>query len=427
MGLMDKPKLPLDTLFKIATGYAPYQYQKTIIENESKRLVINKPRQVGITTAFAYKFMLKAMFGKKCLVVSRSYVEATNFIGEIKKMLRNMLAIPEFSPMLRKILSVRVDIIEFTSGGYVKALANTSEAGRSYAVDYICLDEFAFYSNAEDLYTAILPTITTKKKYQIIVNSTPNGEGNMYAAIWREFEERGFERKMITMGECPIFTPEKISELKQGMDELSFMQEYMNAFLGSKLSYFPMDIINNGVDKTLKVATTPETLPIGCKLVFGVDIGRKIDKTAIIGVGQDNVVKFKATLERKPFKEQREFLQRLLPFASVMRIDRNGIGEQLAEELQTMDSAVVPVTVTSDLKMEGFIAMRRMFEQREITIPDDIELKRALNLIERVQMGASITFDAPRTDKTGHSDLAFALMFAVGVGAGVPKLATRGW
>lgn len=395
-------------LFKQACGYEMYDYQITLYNDEAKKLIINKPRQIGITTAFQFKFLIKALAGKRCLVVSKSYSEAANFIKELKVMYERLLERLKYNVLL----SLRADMIEFNSGGWIRALANTTESGRSYSVDYILLDEYASYVNPVELYKAILPTITTKTRYQIIVNSTPKGVGNHYAYIWDNNSEMDFKRYLITIKDCPIFTDTKLEELRKSLDSLSYRQEYLNEFLGSRESYFPMDILNRAADKTIIVWEYPEQIEE--KLLFGIDIGRTNDLTSIVGIDSKGNVKYLKNLDRKTFKEQKEFIKQLIPKASLMAVDQTGLGMQLAEELQTEGGEVVRrITITNEVKLNGFIELRRKIEQLELRLPENFEIKRSLNLIERRQAGNTITFDAPRTDETGHSDSAMALMLAV--------------
>jgi len=364
---------------------------------------------------FEFKFLVNALAGKRCIVVSKSQDEAINFLRETRAMYAKLA--PHFAQDALK--TERFDMLEFTSGGWIKALSNTAESGRSYAADYVLLDEYASYPSAEELYTAIFPVVTTRERYQFIVNSTPKGEANHYADLWLNAEARGFERVLITKEECPLLTQEKLEELRRAMDDLSFRQEYCNEFLGSQLSFFPMDVINRAVDPSFSYANAPEELRN--KLVFGIDVGRTVDKTAIVGL-EEGRVGFISTLERCPFDEQIDYIAKLIPHAAEIRIDATGIGAQMAESLRKKSPLVRGIHIDNKKKLDGFVELKRQLENGLLRLPDMFELKRSLNLIERRQTGNTVTFDAPRTDKTGHSDLANALMLAVSHSSHVPLI-----
>lgn len=400
-----------------------YPYQLQLFFENSNKLIINKSRQIGISELYAFKLLLNAFTGKNNFVISPSERQSINFYNYAKKHYINLSSHLDNPPIVKD----RVGYIEFSNGGSIMSLPNSPETIRGFSIQeggFIVLDEFSHFENAEKIWQAVYPMISRGGK--IVCISTPNGKNNLYYELWTNADKYGFKKILLNYRDCVDFTQKKIEELRKSMDEISWRQEYENEFIGGLNNYFSIDLINSCTED-FNYFEFPEQ--INEKLVFGIDIGRKLDKTAIVGINQKGQVKFIKTLSEKTFREQYEFICELVPNASIIKIDKNGIGMQLSEQLaEKYPHLIIGLDITNELKVNGFIELRKMFEQKQIKIPNNFELKRALNLIERKQSGLSITFDATRTDETGHSDLAFALMLAIyKKETGKIQIAQKGW
>lgn len=381
-----------------------------LLNETSDRIILNKSRQTGISSFYAFYALTKAIYGKKTLIVSPSEKQSINFLNYAKEYYAKYLT------KTNRDLTERFTYqeLELKNGGKILSLPNSSKTIRGFVGDLIIFDEMAHIENARELFDAVYPMIT--RGGSCIMISTPLGEGNLFSEYWREFKKYGFTKHLINWRDCPDFSQDKMDKLKTAMDEISWRQEYENEFLGTLESYFTMDLIYKVIDQEMACTDVPEQ--IAERLTFGMDIGRHSDKSAIAGVNEKGEVRFLKTMKNMGYREQIAIVESLVPKAHEIRIDRNGIGDQMSEELSGKYSEVKGVAISHDYKTEGFINLRKMMEQKEIKLPDNFELKRALNLIERKQAGTNITFDAPRTDETGHSDIAFALMMAVNNGKG---------
>lgn len=73
----------------------------------------------------------------------------------------------------------------FDNGSRIMSTATSENAGRGYAISLLYLDEFAFVApNIQELFwTSISPTLSTGGS--CIMTSTPNGDMDIYAEIWR--------------------------------------------------------------------------------------------------------------------------------------------------------------------------------------------------------------------------------------------------
>lgn len=68
------------------------------------------------------------------------------------------------------------ECITFSNGSRILSLPNSPESVRGYSCSGIlALDEAAFIEHIDDLYQAIIPTMTRFPSSELIVSSTPGG------------------------------------------------------------------------------------------------------------------------------------------------------------------------------------------------------------------------------------------------------------
>ena len=72
--------------------------------------------------------------------------------------------------------------MRFKNGSNIRAASSSVDASRSTSLSLIIVDECAFISNMEDIWTASQSTITTGGRS--ILLSTPNGIGNFFHKTW---------------------------------------------------------------------------------------------------------------------------------------------------------------------------------------------------------------------------------------------------
>lgn len=75
--------------------------------------------------------------------------------------------------------------IGFDNGSRIVSTATSEDSGRGMSISLLFLDEFAFVTPAiqDEFWTAIKPTLSTGGA--CLMTSTPNGDMNIFAQIWR--------------------------------------------------------------------------------------------------------------------------------------------------------------------------------------------------------------------------------------------------
>ena len=165
-----------------------YKFQDECLTkfNDHRFNVILKSRQLGISTVAASYALWLALFykDKAILIIATKLAVAQNFIKKVKIALQNLpgwLVMPSLKSDTKQ-------MIEFSNGSSIKAIPTSEDAGRSEALTLLIVDEAAFISNFDDLWTGLYPTLSTGGR--AIVLSTPNGVGGQFHKLYVEAEAR---------------------------------------------------------------------------------------------------------------------------------------------------------------------------------------------------------------------------------------------
>lgn len=408
-------------VFKQAIKKPVYAYQRQILDDDNNRTIVNKSRQTGISTIAALKGLLLALAGRTVLLVSPSQRQSKHLMDYVKQFLQTIkdFELENNGKKVSLVLPMQEETktgMIFNNGGQIHSLPNSASTIRGFKADYVVLDEFAHFLNDTDkeVWDAIVPS--TSRGGKVLIISTPFGENNQYYKIWHE-EKDTWNKILITHEECEDLD---IEGIRGTMDEASFAQEYCNAFLGEMDSYFPYDLIKKCIDPELPLDSTDVHY-------LGVDFARKYDLTAIIGAKKIlgihalDIRSYEIRLVQAgrniPFKTQLDSIKVLLENPNVERatLDAGGLGMPLAEQLQQEHSAkVVPVTFTNEIKERLMTNLKRLFEQKKITIPNHTPLINSLHAISLKQTESQhFVFNSPRDEEIGHADLAWALSLAL--------------
>jgi hypothetical protein len=164
----------------------------------SRLAIILKARQLGISWLCCGYVLWKCQFnaGQMVLLFSRGQLEADEMLRRVRVLYERM---PDWlraaCPLARE---PNASQMEWSNGSRVLSLPATRHSGSSWTASLAILDEAAKIQFADDLYTALKPTIDGGG--QLVVLSSANGIGNLFHKLWSKAEAgiSGFR---------PIFLP----------------------------------------------------------------------------------------------------------------------------------------------------------------------------------------------------------------------------
>jgi len=377
-------------------------YQKRWVEDKSPLKIWLAARQVGKSFALSFEAVVMALT-EKCnvLILSASERQSKEVMEKVYTHLRVLKA------MTKDLLKAEKETateLKLENGSRIISLPANPDTTRGFS-GHVFLDEFSFHRDSRAIWRAMFPVIT--RGYKIRVASTPNGKSNMFYELWQHSDASRHTTGIYDAVREGLKI--NVGELKKRIsDPDAWAQEYECQFVDEATAYITYDMIAL-IEDDMASADLPDGFSFaGRELYMGVDIGRKRDLTVIWlweKVGDVYWTRMVKRLHKAPFRLQQEILYTYLPFIRRCCIDATGLGMQLAEEaVQKYGSKAEAVTFTNKVKEDLAVTFRRRFEDRQLRIPIDREIREDFHSVKKFTTSAgNIRFDSERTE-AGHSD-----------------------
>ena len=228
-------------------------------------------RQVGKSWSLAFLSVYKALSKRNglSLCISTGARSANELIKKCEQMAyaANLLSNGALS------YTASADTIKFANGCRVISLpSGNATALRGWSSQCILIDECAFIDRPNDVYSAIVPTLTRDKEAELVVASTPAGKKGLFWDLWNNADESWHKQ-------CTTILDAKAQGLDVDVDALRKMTidpemfdiEYMCKFADSYGSFIDSNLIDWYDDE-----------PTGIDgRYLGMDIGSRQDRSAI--------------------------------------------------------------------------------------------------------------------------------------------------
>jgi hypothetical protein len=169
---------------KGAVSFVLYDFQKEMVQaiHENKDTILLCSRQMGKTTVAAMYILWMATFQKdrRCIIASKSMTHAVEIQSRVKFAYESL---PSWLKAGCKFYN-RTSI-EFDNGSVIISEPTSERTGRGSSPSIIFLDEVAFISRRiqEEMWSSLTPALAAGGKF--ILTSTPNGDGDLFATLWR--------------------------------------------------------------------------------------------------------------------------------------------------------------------------------------------------------------------------------------------------
>lgn len=382
-----------------------FNYQKEFLNSNDTFRIVLKSRQIGFSYVSSADALIGAVAGRNQLFLSASEEQALILM----RYMRNWAK--EYGINFAKDSEHEV-VLE--NGAYIKSLANNFRTVQGFTGD-IWMDEFAWYPNPKRIWDAFVPSIGAIKG-RVTILSTPFEEHSLFHELYSN-ENRYYMFKR--------FCVNIYKAIEDGLDfDLETMRDLFDAdtwasayecqFVDDESSLLSISLIKSCVDDKAHYYT-----PKSSETIYaGYDVGRVSDRSTLAGVILENGVYKTAMMDvlaKAKFEEQKEHLSGFLKTypLSVLKIDKTGIGMNLAENMHTkFKSRVSGVWFSNTRKEEMALNLKKAFEDKLIKIPNDPLLIADIHAIKRTIGAKSFKYDAKRNEY-GHADRFWALALAL--------------
>lgn len=316
--------------------------------------------------------------------------------------------------------------VGFDNGSRIESTATAEDSGRGMSISLLYLDEFAFVAPniAEDFWTAIAPTLSTGGN--CIITSTPNGDMNLFAQLWRgaEMGINGFKSRWVKWDEPPDrdekFKEDQIAKLGQR----KWDQEYECIFLSSDALLMDSLELAYQTPRLEKLQPLEELHGVkfwkkfekGRTYIFGVDpaTGSGEDTSVVTGFefpSMEQVFEFRSNTMSPPYVYK--VLKNLIKYAErengtvYFSVENNGVGEgvislyeadetppEMAEFVSEEGAKRRGMTTTNKTKMRACVNFKEMFEKHNMVINSLLLLKELKSFVRKAgsyaaQIGAT--------------------------------------
>jgi phage FluMu gp28-like protein len=383
-----------------------YAYQSNFFIDNAQFRIVLKSRQIG----FSYVAALDALCAAHDNARNQLFLSASEEQALILMSYLTMWA-NKFGITFKKDTDTEKVL---QNGAVIKALAHNFRTVQGFTGD-IWMDEFAWYPNPKKIWHAFVPSIGAIQG-RLTILSTP-------------FEEEAlFHKLCMDEAKYYMFSRHRIDIYRAMKDGLKFNLEVMRAlfdadtwasayecqFVDDESALFPIALIKSCVD-TQAHYYTPNYL---ARLLAGYDIGRVKDRSSLAGLDPIEQGRYALcimdVLRKASFVEQKMHLRAFMNtnvFAQ-LRLDKTGLGMNLAEDVQSeYKSRAQGVTFTSIIKEAMSLNLKKIFEDKIITIPNDPLLIADIHAIKRKAGTKGFLYDADKNEHR-HADRYWALALA---------------
>lgn len=223
-----------------------YDYQEDLLDDYEKNQfnIVLSARQTGKTETSAAYLLWYAIFQehKTILIVSKDSGGAKEIIKKIQDAYESL---PNWLKPGIQEDNWNKHTCGFDNNSRIMAETTTETSGRGLSISLLYCDEFAFVKHyiQSEFWNSIYPTLSTGGS--CIITSTPNGDTNLFAQLWRGAEAgtNSFEDTRIYWDQPPgrdeEFRRQKIADI----GETRWLQEFECEFISSDHALFDTRIV----------------------------------------------------------------------------------------------------------------------------------------------------------------------------------------
>jgi hypothetical protein len=323
---------------KVKFALTPYPLQQEVIsyldgivknaQDEPYRFfVLVIGRQAGKSWLAKYTLLDRAINrNQRCLWVAPSIPTARSHWD-------NLVKLVELSGMPVRKISQSAKQIIFTDGGEISVRsALEPDNMRGLTIDYIVMDEAAFYRNGEYVwYSVILPMVTASHGV-VLFTTTPNGRNYLYK-LFKYGQNKAnllYKSWQAPSKVSPYQDTRLLAEIAQSMPSVQYREEFGAEFLTDGGGVF------SGGEAAAIV--TPLAAPLSNhSYVAGLDFGFNHDATTFTVIDEysrEQVygTRFFSVGTHSTIKTFKKLIRRWRP--RVTYLEKNGIGEALFDILR---------------------------------------------------------------------------------------------
>jgi hypothetical protein len=361
-------------------------YQKRFLRDISRHRIVNKSKKVGFSTITCADAIYNGYTipGLQIIFVATGQRFARELLG---KMYDEIFSMPH--TLQPKFTQKRIEECSFPNGAHFISLPSSEPDhirgfGLRGSRTYVYLDEHAHVPNDKDLWTVVRDFMRIGGNITSL--STPKGKRGKFYEIAEPLQVfyRGltaikpktiWSYHEIPWWKCPRHAKAGEASLREGIDEITFQQEYCTNFIDESMSFFPFELIWQCQNIDELNFTGPFKNPV----YFGIDFGKQISETIIFVVEEYKPDNFRTIyiecLGGVDYPNQIEVIKTLnnIYHPDLINVDASGPGGSTIVDFLNRVEDISPklngYLLTNAFKERIIIRLRMMMEHKRIGLP----------------------------------------------------------
>lgn len=332
--------------YEIKFAFKPYDLQQEIIDHMDGKILNPKGKPYRFFVAALGRQVGKSWFAKYTLLERANNRKQTCMwvapaIPAARSHWKNLVALITNSDLPVKKISQAAKEIHFYGGGSISIRSAIEPDNiRGETLDYLVMDEAAFYREGEYVWWQVLMPMITASRGIVLMATTPNGRNWVYEAYKSGQDPANMYYKSWNFSSyiSPYQDKELLDELKKTMPSLRWREEFMAEFLADGGGVFA------GVEEASIVDLIKSPLH-GHTYIAGIDFGFSNDNTCFTVVDKftRQQVFGDAFTNVGTIRTMRRLVDLLNIWSpEVTHIEKNGIGESLFDLLRDLASGKDP-------------------------------------------------------------------------------------
>jgi len=380
---------------------ATFKFQQDIIACQDKFRTVVKPRQAGMTTAFAIEALLDALIHDNYVIciVSPTLRQSHRMMRYIKKAFRK----------LEKELNSTIPTEKFTSeeiifhhGSEIYSLPNNPQGIQGIDANHAIVDEGGLFGTqeGEEIMDALIGSLSAKGG-RFTISGKPKGKRGMIWQFWDKSNERyneftHFKLTWKDRANQDKLYGEEVAKHKKILTKLQFAETYDAEFVDEGVLVFTHELLEMAQAlfkaKGFTLMHSDGTPQTEAKRYVGIDFGRKRNLTEIhvLEKFEDKILRtlMMKSLEKMNFEDQKTYIDDLIvrvrPYQ--VRVDERGMGLPLLDYLVRKhgENMIKPLNLSNQkTKEHAVLQCRNAFTDSILAIPEHEKLYDQLHSFQR--------------------------------------------
>lgn len=273
----------------------------------------------------------------------------------------------------------------------------------SEGLDFAVCDEAGQWKESA-WFQGVSPMFAARPNARAILIGTPRGK-NWFHRLWlkgQSGQEKDYAAFHWKSSDSPYVSKEFLDEQFRSIPRETFLQEYEADPLDNAQAVF-RDV--RSVVKMMRAENDAMT-------VIGIDLARKLDFSAMIGMNSSRQVTFIDRFQDEWAEQKRKIVSKSFLLNARCVVDATGTGDVIVEDLRNSGIQVEGFIISNQTKQQLMDNLRVAFQQGTISIPNDPTLIGELEAYEYEydEDTRRYKFSAPAGT---HDDLVIALALAL--------------